>query len=170
MLKINNKLYYLLYILLTVLLITGCGQKNDTATLSSMLGKNIRGDEIQKWLSEIGDSPEIDKYDDCFYYSFKQKGVSLRFDTTEALTTVFLYSEGADGFRQYQGELPFKLSFVLSRKEIESFLGKPDKSGGEGVINYWVNYTSKGISLTYNSKQTDDLNARIYTMSIKNSR
>lgn len=155
-----------LFVIVLVVLLAGCSQKNDSMSFSSMVGKNIKGDEIQKWLSKVGDSPKIEKFDDSFYYSFKQKGISLRFDTTEKLTTVFLYSEGADGFRQYQGELPFKLSFLLSRNEIESIMGKPDKSGGKGVINYWVSYPSKGIGITYNSKQTDDLSARIYNMNI----
>ena len=153
-----------------MLLFTGCGQKNDTVFLSSMIGKNIRGDEIQGWLSKVEDTPEIGKYDDSFYYSFKQKGVSLRFDTTETLTNIFLYSEGADGYRQYQGKLPYNLSFLLNRQEIENMLDKPEKSGGEGVINYWVVYTSKGVGITYNTKQTDDLNARIYVMYINNIR
>ena len=134
-----------------------------------MVDKNIRGDEIQKWLSKVEDLPEISRHDDCFYYSFKQKGISLRFDKAETLTTIFLYSEGADGFRQYQDELPFNLSFVHDRKKIESFLGKPDKSGG-GTINYWASYTSKGIGITYNSKDTSMLTARIYSMPITNNR
>ncbi|MDO9584415.1 MAG: DUF6392 family protein [Desulfomicrobium sp.] len=165
-----KKLLHLLALIM-ILLLTGCGHENDTEPLSSMLDKNIRGIEIQKWLTIVEESPEISRHDDVFFYSFKKKGISLRFDNkTETLTTIFLYSEGANDYRQYQGELPFKLSFVLSRKEIESILGKPEKSGGEGVINYWVYYPSNGIGITYNSKHIDDLNAQIYTLYINKIR
>ncbi|MEN6433581.1 MAG: hypothetical protein ABFD06_12070 [Smithella sp.] len=117
-----KKLTYIL-MMIAALLVIGCVQRNDTMTLSSMLDKNINGDEIQRWLSKVGDSPAINKFAGiCFFYDFKQKGISLRFDTNGTLTDIFLYSEGADGFRQYKGELPFKLSFILSRKEVESIL------------------------------------------------
>ena len=135
-----------------------------------MLGKNVRESEIQKWLSDIGESPDIQDFGHAFFYDYKSKGIALRFDTTDTLTSIFLHPEGSDGYRQYQGRLPFKLSFMLNRNEVESILGKPDESGGEGIIKYWAAYTSKGIRIVYDTKQTENLNARIYTVVLTKSR
>jgi len=140
------------------------------AALSSMLGKSINNAQVKVWLSELGACTEalVDRFGDSYYYNFKSEGISLRFDNQDdELTTVFLYSEGADRFRQYQGDLPFGLSFQLTRKEIESILGAPDESGGDGVIDYWTTYRSKHIGITYDGKRTDDLNLRIHNITIQ---
>lgn len=161
------------YLFLIIFIVYGVNYSNKlfattnkigTDRLLSLLGKNIRGDDIQEWLSNNNATPEIDKYDSfgCYFYSFKARGISLRFDTEDLLEGIFFYSEGADGFRQYQGRLPFGLSFMLTRKEIESILGKPDAGGSD-----WVLYKSKGIGIKYKTKRLDDLNARIYMMNIQ---
>lgn len=140
------------------------------AALSSMLGKSVNNAQVKAWLSELGACTEglVDRFSDSYYYNFKSEGISLRFDNRDdELTTIFLYSEGADRFRQYQGDLPFGLSFQLTRKEIESILGPPDESGGNGVIDYWTSYRSKHIGITYDGKRTDDLSLRIRDISVQ---
>jgi S1-C subfamily serine protease len=140
------------------------------AALSSMLGKSMNNPQVKTWLSELGVCTEalIDRFNDSYYYNFKSEGISLRFDNRDdELTTIFLYSEGADRFRQYQGDLPFGLSFQLTRKEVESILGPPEESGGDGVIDFWTSYRSKRIGVTYDGKRTDDLNLRIRNISIQ---
>ena len=140
------------------------------AALSSMLGKSINNAQVKTWLSELGACTEaiIDRFSDSYYYNFKSEGISLRFNNRDdELTTVFLYSEGADRFRKYQGVLPFGLSFQLTRKEVESILGPPEESGGDGIIDFWTSYRSKRIGITYDGKRTDDLNLRIRNISIQ---
>ena len=129
-----------------------------------MLGKDINTAEMRTWLSTLG-APKIDRFDDSYYYSYKSAGISLRFSTKGMLTTLFFYAEGADGYRQYQGNLPFGLSFQLTRKEIEGTLGLPDKSRG-GDAYYWADYSSRGILINYNPKMTNDLNARMSSLVI----
>jgi hypothetical protein len=163
--KAMKKLSHLFLIAL-ILVVTGCAHKSGPYVLSSKLGKSISSEEIQRWLSELGDLPEIRKFDDAYYYSYKSKGISLNFDTKDTLINIFLYAEGVDGFQQYQGVLPFKLSFTKNRKEIEASIGKPEITGGAGVINYWGDYTSKGFGITYNSKRLDNLKTEINTISI----
>jgi hypothetical protein len=133
-------------------------------TFSSKLGKNIQSEEMKTWLSSLG-TPEIDRFSDSYYYNFKPAGISLRFNTQDQLDAIFFYSEGADGFSQYHGDLPYGLSFQNTRREIESILGPPDASGG-GAIDIWTSYHSKGVGITYNTKQSDDLNARMHHISI----
>ena len=130
-----------------------------------MLGKDINSVEMKTWLSNLG-TPKIDKNEYIISYTFKSRGVALVFDTKDKrLSSAHFYAEGQDGFRQFQGDLPYGLSFQLTRKEVESVLGPPDTSGGE-VINYWARYSSRDMRITYNTMRTDDLNARISVISI----
>ena len=146
---------------------------DSATTLSHMIGKNIHSSTIQSWLSKASVSPTIsDQYNDHYYYSFKPYGISLCFASTGTLGSIFLYSEARNGYSQYKGELPFGLTFLLNRQKIESILGLPDISGGGGSkisINYYVKYTPKNFLIEYNTKQTDNLNARIYMISILGS-
>jgi hypothetical protein len=133
------------------------------APLFSSLGKDINSPEMKTWLLSLG-TPEISSGS---FYNYKSEGISLLVDNEHKLSAIFFYSEGADGYRQYQGDLPFGLSFQSTRKEIESVLGRPDASGGKGVINYWTSYRSKGIGIVYNTMRTNEMNARIYHISIQ---
>lgn len=137
---------------------------NVGTTFSSMLGKKIDSDEVKTWLSSLG-APEIDRSSGTCYYNFKSTGISLKLDAQDELDTIVLYAEGADGFQQYKGDLPLGLTFQLTRKEIEGILGPPDSSGG-GAINIWTSYLSKGLVITYNTKRSDDVEARVYDISI----
>jgi len=131
---------------------------------SSKLGKNINSVEMNVWMSSLG-TPKIDRFSDSYYYNYKPAGISLEFNTQDQLETIFFYSEGADGFSQYQGDLPYGLSFQQTRTQIENILGAPDDSGG-GAIDIWTSYHSKGIGITYRTKLPDDLYARMHHISI----
>ncbi len=137
-----------------------------------MLGQGIDSAEIKTWLSSLG-TPEIDKTSSGDNYSFKSEGVYLQFNTQDKLDAIFLYSEGVGGFQQYKGDLPFGLTFQLTRKEVENILGPPDGSDNDYDVpaisktNIFANYSSKDISITYNTKQSNDLEARIYQILIR---
>jgi len=135
-------------------------------SLFPVLGKRVQSDEFKAWLEKLGEPPEIDRFDDCYFYVFKQHGVDLRFDKTDVVKVVFFYSKGADGHAQYVGDLPFGLSFQMTRREIESILGPPESSGGSGAGDAWASYETKGIGINYDRKNPRDLKARIRDISI----
>jgi hypothetical protein len=145
------------------------------AVLRSMLGKSINDALIKSWLSALGAGTEavVERYEDFFnrkvivYYNFKSEGISLCFDNrSNELVAIILYSEGAGGFRQYQRDLPFGLSFQLTRRQVECILGLPEVSGGDSVIKFWAAYPSKGIHITYDGKSPYDSNLRIRDIEI----
>ena len=140
---------------------------NKNLNLASMVSKKLSDNETKNWFSNLGDPPEVSTYEDTFYYTFKNKGISILFRKPEILRTIFLYAEGTDDFSQYQGVLPFQLTFDLNRKTIESIFGKPESSGGGKYYNFYVSYDSKGIGITYNTLDPDDMDAKIYHMRIK---
>ena len=144
------------------------------AALSSMVGKSINNVQVKTWLSELSACTEalIDRFNDSYYYNFKSEGISLRFDgRDDELTTIFLYSEGADRFHQYKGDLPSGLSWQVTRKEVESILGPPDKFGGGGGVydwdNYWTEYRSKRIRIEYDGNRANDLSLRIRYITVQ---
>jgi hypothetical protein len=134
------------------------------ASLSSKLGKDINSAEMKTWLSSLG-TPEIDRHSNSYYYSYKPAGISLEFNTQDQLDAISFYSE-ADGYSQYQSDLPYGLSFQKTRREIENILGPPDSFSG-GIFYIWTSYNSKGIVITYNTKRSDDMNARVHDIMLK---
>lgn len=129
--------------------------------LFSALGQNKESTAVQTLMKEIGDAPEIHHFSDSYYYNFKEKGISLKFDTSDELVAIFLYREGADEFSQYKGKLPFGIDWKMSREAIEDILGIPSFYGGEGIINLYAPYRKKGISINYNTKSLTDSAAKM---------
>ncbi len=145
-----------------------------TFSLSYMLGKNIRQEEIQTWMSKVGVLPQIEENirkkegqeQATRFYNYPSKGISLWFEELDPiLYAIILYSEGETGpfgawYQQYQGDLPYGLSFLTSRRAIESILGPSERLAQNYYdTGYWVYYPSKGIRhIAYKSEQ---LNASI---------
>jgi hypothetical protein len=131
----------------------------------AMLGKDIKSAELTAWMSKLG-APEIDNFAVLggYAYTFKSAGVWLQFSEKDILKCVLFNSEGAEGARQYQGDLPYGLSFQLTRKEVENVLGPPDKS--DTGSRYRTYYTSRGLQIDYNTTRNDDPDARIFFISL----
>lgn len=145
--------------------------------LRSLIGQNIKGSTFQHFLREITIPPEIHKpdyevsrrfnYEYWYYYNFKVLGISFSILESGIIHNIFLYSEAADEFRQYQGNLPYGLSFAMTRREIEKNLGQPDLIGGNDILKTYVNYDTKRISITYESTQMDDLDTWIHHIDVR---
>ena len=144
-------------------------EKSDTPalnTLKALLGKRSDRQGMADFRKEMSGSPEVNKFNDCFYHSWHEQGISFRFDENEILSTIFLYADDVDGFKQYRGELPEELQFSDTREDVENKLGQPKLSGGSGVIPYWVEYPQKGLGIKYVSKDTEDRRNRISVLTI----
>ena len=152
---------------LCVALITGCGPGYEVPNVPvTCIGKKLSDSDMKAWLKKVYAQPKITSFNDRTYYEFKGEGISLQFNKSDVLTTIFAYTEKADGFAQYAGRLPYGITLQLTRRQVESKLGPPERSGG-GTINYWSDYTSKGIGFTYNSMDVNNLEAKIYTINFK---
>lgn len=150
---------YILQILILFLLLS-C--KNETIELNHMLGMDINSSIIQEFLKSQSEKPEILNLDEFAFYSYKENGISLDFNSNSELYGICLYSENADDFRKYSGELPNGLSFISKRKDIEVKLGIPDKTGGDGIIKYWSRWNNKGIIIYYKDKDTLNMENKIH--------
>jgi len=135
------------------------------STLKALLGKKLDSKEMMEFRKKFKEPQKVSKYDDALYHSWTDHGVSFLFKE-DVLDAFFLYAEGADKFKQYRGELPEGLRILETRREVEQKLGEPKISGGEEVIPFWAAYPSKGVSITYVSKDTKDLGNRIHHLTV----
>ena len=116
------------------------------------------------WLTEHGDQrgphiqvvagagePELFRYNGGFYASWKERGVSLMFDTrADTLHRVFLFPGGRDGYSRYPGELPAGLRFSDSRADVEAKLGPPDE--WDPFVPDWAIYPRAGLEMRYEAR------------------
>jgi hypothetical protein len=126
--------------------------------------------DITNSIDERRHNVEIAQHQYGYYYSYKSKGVSLKFDNVQngfVLTEILLYNEAANNFSKYKSDLPENLSFNDTRAVVESKIGKPKESGGEGKIPFWANYSHLGFIVTYKSESVTDMNNKILSISIK---
>lgn len=134
--------------LLVLSFVTSC-QFDASHPYYQAVGKNIRSTEAQKILNQFDEPPETMRFDETYYYIYKQSGVDIRIDSEDTIKAFFLYGEGTDGHRQYMGDLPYSLKFTDTRKDIELKLGPPDKNGGSTTLSYRSSWDKLGISVTY---------------------
>jgi hypothetical protein len=105
----------------------------------------------------------------------KEIGMTLGVNSNQVVETVFLYLEDADGFKAYQGELPFALKLNGSRETVEAKLKEQRVGTGianeEGLFDHthcWATYYAAGMTIIYNSPSADDRNATMHAMIVEN--
>jgi len=172
--KINIVIIFLCLYGITFIIL-GCNDKNNIDIskpdyLVTLIGKDIRGQEFQKFLSVYGTGTILRLQNlGTYYYSYKDKGLSLLFNYKDTLQAIFYYSEGVDNYRQYQGILPKGVTFLDTRGVVEKKLGYPDGFGNYDASSYWTKYkriNGFGIMITYVPKPTMDDSNRIHHISI----
>jgi DnaJ domain len=94
--------------------------------LITLLGKSKQSNEINHYVSNLNELPDIDRYG-C-YYEYKNNGIGFLFNF-DALTAISLFSEGYQGYKKYRGNIPGDIVFSDDRKIINKKIGKPSKSG-----------------------------------------
>jgi hypothetical protein len=80
------------------------------------------------------------------YLEVPAEGLTFTLNQELAVQTIFLYSDGVEGFSQYQKPLPGGLLFSMSRSDVREHLGEPNRIGDpieEGPIQFaWDRYES----------------------------
>jgi hypothetical protein len=129
--------------------------------LPALLGKDHFSDELQQLRKAMKESPVATYHTDldkCFYHSWRDQGVELRFDGANKLECIFLYADSVDGFRPYKGELPARLSFKDAADAVEKKLGRPTEAiGGDTTRCRWE-YPAKGVAVEF--RTTDPKNRK----------
>lgn len=104
------------------------------------------------------------------YADNKSKGYCLHFDDELAyfnaedgrygesgryyLTAIFFYSDGADGYHQYEGELVNGIRITDTRDEIRALMKKPYKGHDFLDKDKWENINGCTVSIDYKGDNT----------------
>jgi hypothetical protein len=149
---------------------------NDDLTAASLIGENLCSNRMQTWLSKMGSTQQTDNPSEPHFISlggiyrldFPPRGISLDFSAADILIVETIYSEHVGPLiNQYEGKLPYGLTFDLKREQVERILGQPDSSGCMKTLGCWGIYNSKGIGqILYASEKPGDQNARMLYMII----
>ena len=110
----------------------------------TILGRDINGNDVRDFLTAIQEAPEVTPDEEMgrTYYTFPQSGLALEVDDADEVTTVFLYSEGYEGYRQFRGVMPRSLSWGDSREAVRGRLGQPSLSGDGGEALFSLGISS----------------------------
>lgn len=151
-------------VFLILISLVSCKKENDK--LENLIGKDINSKEFQNYINTLDESPKISRHLDRYFYIFKDIGIDFSFTETDTIQAIFLYSEGADDRRQFNGQLPFGISFGDTRKIVERKIGPPDENNGNDIINFYSTWNDKNISISYKSKDSQDMNNKIHHISL----
>lgn len=100
--------------------------------LLELLGKKVASPEGAALLARYPElEPDSDEDepgvggDTVHYLKSEADGLLIKVSGEGTILTIFLMSEGKDGFSQFQGPLPGELRFSSTRREVVQALGAP---------------------------------------------
>jgi hypothetical protein len=140
-----------------------------SAPYEFVLGKSMTDKVVTDFIVNNHCSP-ADQFQLC-----KEIGMALWADSDQIVRIIYLYAGYADGFKRYQGTLPFGLSFYDPMWRVQEKLssvdeddgthqtGLPDEGSTLDHIHYWANYERFGITIIYNVPFADQ-DAYIYAI------
>ncbi len=149
-----------------IIILTIFGFATQEEDLQSLIGLEINSKSFQIYLNKLKTEPEISKYDDSYYYTFMTKGVEFLFTKSDTISAVFLYSEGSEGHRQFQGKIPYNIQLTDTRRIIEQKLGSPDKNGGGVYSLFYSKWIKEGLTIKYKTKGLEDMMYKIHHITL----
>ena len=149
-------------------LIELCGKEYRDKELVDFFKKN--GFDVEKSVQEWMKTTTYKGMESSAYAINKKKGYSLHFsdelDYFNAedgrygesgryyLTAIFFYSDGADGYHQYEGELVNGIRITDTRDEIRALMKKPYKGHDFLDKDKWENINGCTVSIDYKGDVT----------------
>jgi hypothetical protein len=110
----------------------------DLVNFISLINTDFREQKFQNTLKPYSSKVELQKLEGgniiFNLYKFRDEGLMINVVNNKVLS-VILYKEGEKGFRQFNGKLPFKVSFTMNRGQIEKVIGPPIECIGATTIN-----------------------------------
>jgi hypothetical protein len=135
------------------------------APYEALLGKVLTDPGVADFLSSNGCS-SAGQFQFC-----KEVGMALGINSNQVVETVFLYLEDTDGFKAYQGQLPFGLKLNDTRETVEAKFktrrvgtGQANEEGLFDRTHCWALYYAAGMTIIYNSPSADDKGATIHAI------
>ena len=144
-----------------------------TNGINDWIDKEIK--EVSKTIlfKKYFDNVELTKGEKTYYLTNKQEGIEIAMPPNLIIDTVHLFSEGYEGSKNFNEELPFKIKFSYCRNDVRKILGQPNKSGGGhkslyiGHIPYWDKYFFETYTLHFTYSESKDSIDMITIASLK---
>jgi len=104
--------------------------KMDFAQIVRALGLSVDSEEVAELLAEFElseDSYRSGLYPEAVYFESPARGLAL-LSEHGIVDSIFFYSDGRDGFSQFEGTLSHGLTMASTKEEIRTALGTPSTS------------------------------------------
>ncbi len=136
-----------------------CAGNKQVSSQEDLLGSNVSSEKVQKYFSELGVEPKYVNLNDNdgYYYVYKTKGIEFKISNSGIVELIWIFSEGSDGYRQFKGTIPHKLSFTDNRKVVEKKLGKPDVTLGCDLMECESFWKNKKLAVQYKTMDSTDM-------------
>ncbi len=132
--------------------------KLETVEMHDYLGLSLNDEEVQNLFKQLGKKPEIQHFENSFFYIFATSGVAFQFSSEKRIEAILMYPDEYK-FSEYQGKLPSGLNFNDKRKDVEAKLGEPTINGETNLFIWSV--WEEGVKVTYKKKDTLDMSNEI---------
>lgn len=143
----------------------------EAASYQAMLGKSLNDKDVADFMA-VHNCSSAAQFQVC-----ADAGLAFWIDPNQIVDTVYLYSRNAEGFRKFNGKLPFGLTFYDPMWQVQQKLsglneddqattwntGLPDEASSPDHIHYWAVYKELGMTVIYNSPGADE-DAYIYAI------
>src|SRR4051812_45237242 len=113
--------------------------------LLDLLGKKVASPEGAALLvrypalqAESDDDEPTEGGEPIHYLKSESDGLLIKVSDEGTVLTIFLMSEGKDGFSQFKGPLPGELSFSSTRRQVVQAMGAPAYIRPPGRIGSFV--------------------------------
>ncbi len=126
------------------------------------INKNIEEVNFTELFNLYFKEYETLKDEDVYYMINKEKGIDIMLSNDNIITSIHFYSGEHGDSKAYTDKLPNGISFCLSRENIHSLFGVPDKTGGGefnvffGRVKKWDKYFYADYSVHLEYSDSED--------------
>lgn len=99
--------------------------------IPALIGLRKDDPTLVSFMREIPSAPQHDEFGGLKIEHFPAEGLSLYFDESERITSVFLFSGRTKDGSRYAGPLPEGLSFDHGRREAQLMMGDAERAGAD---------------------------------------
>jgi hypothetical protein len=99
--------------------------------LETLIGKKLTDTKAQQVLAKIPGPAKKKKNDETYYHTYGAYGLELVEDASSGRVSGIFLNRARKPFKQYAGELPFKLDWTMSQRDVREILGDPDQENDD---------------------------------------
>jgi hypothetical protein len=141
----------------------------ELTTFFELLGTSLDGELFTEFVAALGTSPVVEQIGEMLYLEFPERGVAVTALLSKQITTIQLYSEGYQGYHQYQGCILDRITFASTQSDVRKIFGPPSQTSegsSESLIRRtlpWNRYDTE-LYVRYFRYHVENRRLVLYTM------